>query len=302
MLLELSSVCKRYASPDGAAIDVLCGVDLAVGTGESVAVVGPSGSGKSTLLNLIAGLDAPTAGVVRFDGQDVAAMNERQTARLRRDRVGFVFQQHHLLPQCTVLENVLIPTLAGRRGVARGAGVPPACREGFQPSPSAVPNDVSSHDDLTNGAHNAGETPASRALPRARALALLERVGLTDRLSHRPGELSLGQCQRVAVARALMNGPSLLLADEPTGSLDADSRAALADLLVELPRDGLALIVVTHWDELAERMSRVLRLEGGRLVEAGGGTSERGRDALATRGRDARDTRGRDARDTGGGS
>jgi len=248
MFLELSSVCKRYLGPGGADVDVLRGVELVVQVGQSVAVVGPSGSGKSTLLNLIAGLDSPTSGVVRFDGQDMSAMNERRAARMRRDRVGFVFQQHHLLPQCTVLENVLVPTLAGGK---RGEGVSPA--------------------------------------PRDRALALLERVGLADRLAHRPGELSLGQCQRVAVARALINGPALLLADEPTGSLDADSRAALADLLVGLPQDGLALIVVTHWEELADRMSRVLKLEAGRLVDIGRASPERGQDARDT-GRDAHAT------------
>jgi len=306
MILELSSVSKRYAAPDDATIDVLRGLDLSVAAGESVAIVGPSGSGKSTLLNLIAGLDTPTSGVVRLDGLDVAAMDERQTAQLRRDRIGFVFQQHHLLPQCTALENVLIPTLAGRcgvqRGVQRDAGVPPACPADIPSAASAVEGGSSHAGGLANGAHSeggtpsrhAGRMPASRcaASPRERALALLARVGLADRLSHRPGQLSLGQCQRVAVARALINQPALVLADEPTGSLDADSRAALADLLVELPRDGLALIVVTHWEELAERMSRVLRLEGGRLIETNRATPERGRDALATRGQDTRVTGG----------
>ncbi|MCL2701169.1 MAG: ABC transporter ATP-binding protein [Phycisphaerae bacterium] len=289
MLLELSSVCKRYPGPGGAeAVDVLRGVDLSVAAGQSLAVVGPSGSGKSTLLNLIAGLDSPTSGAVCFDGQDVANMTSRQSAAMRRDRIGFVFQQHHLLPQCTVLENVLVPTLAGG---PRDAGVSPALDVGL---PTTSPTGA--------GMYNAGGVPASRVPPRDRALALLERVGLADRLSHRPGELSLGQCQRVAVARALVNGPALLLADEPTGSLDADSRAALADLLVALPGDGLALIVVTHWEELAERMSRVLRLSGGRLIEVDRDTPERGRDALATRGQDARVTseHGRDARATHG--
>jgi len=220
MLLELKDVRKSFTAPNGSSIDVLRGLDLAIQAGESLAIVGPSGSGKSTLLNIIGTLDRPSDGRVLLDGMDVTALGERALAALRARRIGFVFQMHHLLPQCTALENVLVPTLA------------------------------------------AGDTDA-----RARARRLLERVGLGDRMDHRPAQLSLGQCQRVAVARALINEPSLLLADEPTGSLDYDSRQSLTDLLLELHRDGLAMIVATHSTELAARLGHTLRLQAGRLVD-----------------------------------
>jgi len=224
VLLELTGVTRRYESPGGGQpAEVLRGVDLRVAAGESVAVVGPSGSGKSTLLNIIGALETPTVGRVVLDGQDLAALDARELAGVRSRRIGFVFQLHHLLPQCTVLENVLIPTLA-----AGGGG---------------------------------GDAEQ-------RARRLLERVGLGDRTAHRPGQLSGGERQRAAVVRALINGPELLLADEPTGSLDRAASENLADLLAELnAEEGVTLIVVTHSAELAGRMRRVLRLVDGRLVE-----------------------------------
>jgi len=225
-MLELVGVTKIYQSPaDTAVVAVLNGVSLRLARGESVVVVGPSGSGKSTLLNIVGGLDRPTSGQVVFDGKDLATLSDTELAKVRNKGMGFVFQLHHLLPQCTVLENVLVPTLVERGGVS-----------GKQVS--------------------------------ARAVELLERVGLKDRMSYRPGELSGGQRQRVAVARALINKPKLLLADEPTGSLDQDNSLKIAELLVELnASEDVSLIVVTHSLKLAERFGRIMELSGGVLKE-----------------------------------
>ena len=225
-LLELSRVGKTYAGAGGSAgPTVLDGVDLIAAGGESLAIVGPSGCGKSALLNIIAALDRPTAGRVELDGQNLAELTDKQLAAVRTRKIGLVFQQHHLLPQCTILENVLLPTLA------------------------------------TGG--------RDRKSAERDARQLLERVGLSHRLTHRPGELSGGECQRAAVVRALVNSPQLVLADEPTGSLDRHTAGELGQLLVELNRDaGLTLIVVTHSLELAGLMARRLELRAGRLVTA----------------------------------
>lgn len=219
-LVELIGVAKSYSSPDGPEARVLNGVDLSVAPGESVVIAGPSGCGKSTLLNIMGTLDRPTAGRVVLDGREVSGLTDRELAEVRSSVVGFVFQLHHLLPQCSILENVLVPSLAARAaGDAEG-----------------------------------------------RARALLERVGLSHRLSHRPGQLSGGECQRAAVARALINRPRLLLADEPTGSLDRKSTESLAALLGDLNREeGVALVVATHSRDLAARMGRVLELADGML-------------------------------------
>ena len=224
-MLELSKLTKRYeaiGATEGP--DVLGGVDLQVDAGASLAVVGPSGCGKSTLLNIIGTLDRPTTGTVRIEGADPFALNDTELAAFRNQRVGFVFQAHHLLPQLTVLENVLVPTLvAGAKLKIGGA---------------------------------------------KRALDLLKRVDLTHRMAHRPGQLSGGECQRVAVVRALINEPGLLLADEPTGSLDRASAEQLADLLVELNREqATTLIVVTHAADLAGRMQRRCELRDSLLHE-----------------------------------
>jgi lipoprotein-releasing system ATP-binding protein len=223
-LLKLASVTKRYDAPDKpGALTVLQSVSLEVSVGESLAIVGPSGSGKSTLLQIMGTLDRPSSGSVALNGQDLGALDERQLAAVRNRQIGFVFQAHYLLPQCTVLENVLVPTLASSDPKARdGAG--------------------------------------------QRAERLLKRVGLGERTAHRPGELSGGERQRVAVVRALINQPQLLLADEPTGSLDHASAQELGQLLLELNREeGVTLVVVTHALELARRMGRVLELKDGRL-------------------------------------
>jgi lipoprotein-releasing system ATP-binding protein len=226
-LLKLASVTKRYDSPgNSSGLTVLNDVSLEVAPGKSLAIVGPSGSGKSTLLHIMGTLDRPTSGSVALNGQDLGALGDQQLAAVRNRQIGFVFQSHYLLPQCTVLENVLVPTLAAAKAAARDG---------------------------------AGE----------RAERLLKRVGLHERLSHRPGELSGGERQRVAVVRALINQPQLLLADEPTGSLDQTSARDLGQLLLELNREeGVTLIVVTHAHELALRMGRLLELKEGRLVPA----------------------------------
>ncbi|MEI8063785.1 MAG: ABC transporter ATP-binding protein [Verrucomicrobiota bacterium] len=216
MLAELIHVEKTYGT-----VEVLADVSLQLAGGEAVAITGPSGSGKSTLLNILGALDLPTRGEVRFNGTNLSQLREVELATLRNRQIGFIFQLHHLLPQCTVLENVLIPTLTGK----------------------------------------------STDADRSRAARLLERVGLQHRLTHRPGKLSGGECQRVAVARALINQPKLLLADEPTGSLDHANATALSQLLVELNREkGVALVVVTHSLELAKQLPRVLELRGGVLT------------------------------------
>ncbi len=244
-LLKLNDVTKCYAAAGAAAgVSVLNAVALEVARCETLAIVGPSGSGKSTLLQIIGTLDRPTSGTVLLDGQDLSQLDDLQLAEVRNRQIGFVFQAHYLLPQCTVIENVLVPTLA-EFGRARH-------------SVRAV-NDV-----LESGAHGVTRPTES---PAARAARLLKRVGLGERLHHRPGQLSGGERQRVAVVRALINQPQLLLADEPTGALDHASATALGQLLVELNREeGVTLIVVTHAMDLAKRMGRVLRLEEGKLA------------------------------------
>ena len=225
-MLELINIRKEYQSPlKDKSVAVLDDINLKVSEGQSVAIVGPSGSGKSTLLNIIGALDRPTAGRVIFNETDIAELDDGQLAKIRNEQIGFVFQLHHLLPQCTVLENVLIPTLAG-------------------------------------------EKTTSRKTFEERAAGLLERVGLGDWLYHRPAEISAGQRQRAAVVRALINKPKLLLADEPTGSLDAEASATIAELLVELNKsENVTLLVVTHSNRLAEHMGQVLAIEKGKLVE-----------------------------------
>ncbi len=223
--VELSDVSKSYDSPSGEeAVEVFAGVNLELAEGESAAIVGPSGSGKSTLLNVIGALDKPSGGEVLVDGNDVAGLSPEGAAAFRNRTIGFVFQSHHLLPQCTVLENVMVPALAGHGGLT-------------------------------------GE-----AL-RKRAEELLDEVGLSHRLHHRPAEISGGEKQRVSVARALVNEPGLLLADEPTGALDKANSDKLVELLVELnEKRGLTLLAVSHSPEVASRMGSIYRLDDGKLV------------------------------------
>jgi len=200
---------------------VLRGASLELEGGRNLAIVGPSGSGKSTLLNIIGTLEWPTSGKVLLEGQDPRDLDEPALAAFRNRKIGFVFQDHHLLPQCSALENVLVPAL---------------------PAGRVEQNTVD------------------------RARELLKRVGLGDRLEHRPAELSGGERQRVAIARALINRPVLLLADEPTGNLDRTTAERIAQLLLELQRqEGMMLVVVTHSRRLAAQMDRQLELDEGVL-------------------------------------
>ena len=222
MSLQIRDVCKEYPTRSGS-LKVLDGVSLTLDRGDAVAIMGPSGSGKSTLLHIMGTLDSPTAGTVQLDGTTPFTLNEQDLAAFRNRRIGFVFQDHHLLPQCTVLENVLIPTL-----VNRDADKPTLLKS---------------------------------------AKELLDRVGLSGRLDHRPAELSGGERQRVAVARALIQKPLLVLADEPTGNLDRASAAAVGKLLIELNKKQQSiLVVVTHSRELADTFPKRLEMGDGRLV------------------------------------
>lgn len=221
-LLELSAVVKEYPGSSGP-LRVLDGVDFSLEAGRCAAIVGPSGCGKSTLLNLMGALDTPDSGEIRFQGRNIADMNAKELARWRNEDVGFVFQLHHLLPQCTLLENVLIPALPrGRAYVAEA---------------------------------------------RMRAMELLERVGLQERCDHRPGELSGGECQRTAVARALINTPKILFADEPTGALNEEAAESLAGLLLELSAEkGMSVVIVTHARAIAAHFGTPCLLNHGRLA------------------------------------
>lgn len=224
MLLELKNITKTYQSPSGSETrTVLDNLSFEVKAGETVAILGPSGSGKSTLLNIIGSLDKPTEGNVVFDGQDLSSHDENQLASIRNKKIGFIFQLHHLLPQCTVLENVLIPTL------------------------------VNSNADEKNTQEE-------------RAKRLLEKVNLQDHIEHHPAQLSGGEQQRVAVVRAMIQNPPLLLADEPTGSLDQSSAENLSNILIDMNKEEqVTLIVVTHSEKLAGKMQRIYDLNDGKL-------------------------------------
>ena len=219
--------CKgltREFSEGGKTLQVLREAELEIRAGERIAIIGESGAGKTTLLQLLGGLDLPTRGTVRVQGQDIAKMNGTERGLLRNQALGFVYQFHHLLPEFSALENVAMPLLLRR-------------------------------DSLQS--------------IREQATTILQRVGLGDRLSHRPGELSGGERQRAAVARALITRPSVVLADEPTGNLDHETGERVFELMLELNREyGSSLVVVTHDLQLAGRMDRVLRLVGGRLVNS----------------------------------
>jgi len=217
-MLQVSNVSKVYPTPRGP-LSVLSGVSLTLSPGEAAAITGPSGSGKSSLLYILGALEPPSSGTVTLGGRDPFALSAEGLAKFRNAEIGFVFQDHCLLPQCSVLENVLIPTLVGETG----------------------------DDDL------------------ARARSLVEQVGLADRIDHRPGELSGGEKQRVAVARALVRQPKLVLCDEPTGNLDQVSASKVASLLFDLHlRQQNILIVVTHSDRLASQFP--MRFEIGDTV------------------------------------
>lgn len=223
--IQTEKLCKSYRLGKGD-VPVLHDVTLSIEAGRQIALVGPSGVGKSTLLHLLGALDRPTSGEVILGGQAISKLNSDELAQLRNRKVGFIFQFHHLLPEFSALENVLMP--------ARLAGN--------------------------------GEDAASVE----RAKMLLNQVGLSHRLDHRPGELSGGECQRVAVARALMNKPSIVLADEPTGNLDGEAALGVQHILERLTREeNTTLVVATHNPDFAKAMDRTLRLHEGRVEDAG---------------------------------
>ena len=222
-MLEIANVSKQYPTPRGA-LTVIADVSLALKAGEAAAITGPSGSGKSSLLYMLGALEPPSHGTVTLDGQDPFRLPPKAIAEFRNAKIGFVFQDHCLLPQCTVLENVLVPTLVGQR--------------------SAAPDSFEQH-----------------------ARALLGQVGLSERLDHRPAELSGGEKQRAAIARALIRRPPLLLCDEPTGNLDQASAATVASLLLDLHRHQQnVLIVVTHSEKMAELFPIRFQIERGHLT------------------------------------
>ena len=224
-MLELIDVHKSYPAASGN-VPVLSGINLTVEPEQTVSIVGPSGSGKTTLLNLMGGLDKPTSGKILLNQKNLDSLQNGELARLRNRRVGFVFQLHYLLAQCTVLENVLLPTLATR------------------------------------------QSDPEKKQARKRAMDLLERTQMTRYAESRPGQLSGGQRQRVAVVRALINRPDILLADEPTGSLDADTAGQLTDLLLELNQsESVALVIATHSRKLARKTQRQFNLDHQTLTE-----------------------------------
>lgn len=225
MLAELQHITKYYEQPGSDIRNlVLDTVSLKIYEKDRIAIVGPSGSGKSTLLNILGTLDKPTSGHVLLDGSPIEKMDDNQLAAIRNSFIGFVFQMHYLLPQLTLLENVMLPLLPQKdKKLLKSA--------------------------------------------RERALNLINRVGLSNHLSRFPSQLSVGECQRTAVVRALINQPRLLLADEPTGSLDAANASQLANLLADLNLEqNVALIIVTHSMELAGKMEKIYQLREGKLM------------------------------------
>lgn len=228
IFLRAENLWKEFPTGKNETLQVLKGVDVEIRKGEIVAVIGPSGSGKSTLLHILGGLDRPTSGVVAVGGSNIFTFTEEERASFRNNKLGFIFQFHHLLPEFTALENVAMPA-------------------------------------LVKGDSMKGVRP--------RAETLLTEVGLAERLDHKPNELSGGEQQRVAVARALMNDPLLVLADEPSGNLDEENSHKLHRLLVDLARKrGLTFLIATHNSDLTRRGDRVLRLVDGKLVTSRAGS------------------------------
>ncbi len=225
-MLNLQNITKSYGTPaDGTLRVVLDDLSLNIDEGDSIALLGPSGSGKTTLLNLLGALDHPDSGKVLFKGRDIADLKGREIDTFRNKEIGFVFQFHHLLPQCTLLENVLIPTLVN----------------------------TNKKDRLTK---------------EKEAEVLLKQVGIWEHKDKLPGKMSGGECQRAAVVRAMINRPSLLLADEPTGALDQKNVEYMADLLLKFNKeDNQTLIIVTHSEKLASRMNKVYSLSEGKIVK-----------------------------------
>ena len=225
-MLKLENITKYYEVPETAIRrTVLNELSLEIESGDRIAILGPSGSGKSTLLNVMSSLDLPNSGSVNFDGEEISTYTSEQLAQFRNKKIGFVFQSHHLLPQLSLLENVLLPYLPEK-------------------------------------------DKAVKKEAEKRALDLLEFVGLSNQIHQRPGQMSGGECQRAAVVRALIHQPKLILADEPTGSLDKSSAEQLAKLFVRINEEqAVTLVVVTHSEELAQYMNRICRIKDGKIQE-----------------------------------
>ena len=224
MIVELDKISKYYENVSLISRrDVLNEISLSINAGESLSIVGPSGCGKSTLLNILGTLDLPTSGTLKIKGKSIQQFAEKELAEIRNKTIGFVFQLHHLLPQLTLIENVLVPTIPLNDKILQKSAM-------------------------------------------ERAMNLLDSVGLADKIYQRPGQLSGGECQRAAVVRALINKPDLILADEPTGSLDQDSAEQMGELLLEINRkQNVAMVLVTHNIILAKKMNTIYKLDHGKL-------------------------------------
>ena len=224
MIVELDKISKYYENVSLISRrDVLNEISLSINAGESLSIVGPSGCGKSTLLNILGTLDLPTSGTLKIKGKSIQQFAEKELAEIRNKTIGFVFQLHHLLPQLTLIENVLVPTIPLNDKILQKSAM-------------------------------------------ERAMNLLDSVGLADKIYQRPGQLSGGECQRAAVVRALINKPDLILADEPTGSLDQDSAEQMGELLLEINRkQNVAMVLVTHNINLAKKMNTIYKLDHGKL-------------------------------------
>jgi len=225
-MLKLDKITKYYEATESTIRRmVLDELSLEISKGDRVAILGPSGSGKSTLLNVMSSLDLPNSGTVLFDHEEISSYDSNQLAQFRNQKIGFVFQAHHLLPQLSLLENVLLPYLPEK-------------------------------------------DKATKKEAETRALELLDFVGLSNQIHQRPGQMSGGECQRAAVVRALIHEPKLILADEPTGSLDKESADQLAKLFVRINEEqGVTMVVVTHSQDLAAHMKRICRIENGKIKE-----------------------------------
>ncbi len=225
-MLKLDKITKYYEVPEATIRrTVLDELSLEINKGDRIAILGPSGSGKSTLLNVMSSLDVPNSGTVQIDGDEISSLNSDQLAQFRNKKIGFVFQSHHLLPQLSLLENVLLPYLPEK-------------------------------------------DKAVKKEAEKRALDLLGFVGLSNQIHQRPGQMSGGECQRAAVVRALIHEPKLILADEPTGSLDKESADQLAKLFVRINEEqAVTMVVVTHSQDLAQHMNRICRIEDGKIKE-----------------------------------
>lgn len=225
MIAELKNVSKSYKNASSEKREVLKGISFGINQGDTIAIVGPSGSGKSTMLNLLGALDLPDEGNVSIDSEQLSNLTADELALKRNKQIGFIFQQHHLLPQLSLLENVLVPVMLEKN-------------------------------------------KQKKAKAQKKAFELIELVGLSDKVHQKPGELSVGECQRGAVVRALINSPKLLLADEPTGSLDEANAEKLVDLLVDMSKkENIALVMVTHSSEMAAKLDKQYKLTSGLLKE-----------------------------------